>query len=130
MDQKSVSPLKSHLGQLESHLNEKKPLLENAPNPLEKETLVRQEIKKFIQNVQENVSPTLQTSAPSLSQVQALEPNQKVGHLINLTLEKGLDHSIAIAKQLDDPALVDEFHDILVDNFYNELVKRGVIEVV
>jgi len=53
---------------------------------------------------------------------------RQVELLIQMAMDKGIIESVVIAKNLDNPYLLDEFHDALIDHFYNELVKRGKLK--
>ena len=46
----------------------------------------------------------------------------------SLVFEKGLDAAVSVAKQLENPAILDEFHDILADRYYKELVDKKIIK--
>lgn len=59
-----------------------------------------------------------------LQHVMALEKPKQVKMLVYLAFKKGVNHAASIALQLKDPYLLDEFHDTLVDQLYDLLVKR------
>lgn len=130
MADQPVQSLETHLQNIAQQIEQKKPQLESATESSQKESLVRNEIKQFVEHMSQSSSAPTPTHTQTASQIQAMEPNQKVGSLINLVYQKGIDHAVTVAKKLDDPALLDEFHDTLVDNLYNELIKRGVIKIV
>jgi hypothetical protein len=48
--------------------------------------------------------------------------------LISLVFEKGLKEAISVARHLQNPAILDEFHDTLVDQFYEKLVREKIIK--
>jgi len=48
--------------------------------------------------------------------------------LREIAFEKGLDIAIEEAKKLNNPHILDEFHDDLVDKFYQKLVEAGKLE--
>ena len=52
-----------------------------------------------------------------------------MGALVSLVFEKGLDAAVSVAKQLENPAILDEFHDILADRYYKELVEKKIIKL-
>lgn len=113
--------LEQRLGALETKMEKEK--------PQEKEKIVRQEIKNYIQNVQ-NVSNTATPSSKrdSPSEISKFQPSSQIGALISLVFEKGLREAVKVAKELDNPAILDEFHDTLVDHYYEELVRRGTLK--
>jgi hypothetical protein len=47
--------------------------------------------------------------------------------LIQIAFEKGLMAAINAAKAKNDPHLLDDFHDALIDRFYQKLVEAGKI---
>ncbi len=54
------------------------------------------------------------------------EPKERqVQLLTDLAFEKGVIHATQVARGLDDPYILDEFHDTLVDKLYDYLVKEG-----
>jgi hypothetical protein len=48
--------------------------------------------------------------------------------LTQLAFEKGVSEAVEVAKNLDSPYLLDEFHDALVDKLYNKLVEEGKLK--
>lgn len=60
-----------------------------------------------------------------LKKVMAMKKPKQVKTLIHLAFSKGLWHSVAVALRLDNPYILDEFHDTLVDELYDLLVKKG-----
>ena len=47
--------------------------------------------------------------------------------LIKIAFEKGIDAAGKAAREKDDPHMLDDFHDALIDRFYQELVQIGKI---
>lgn len=47
--------------------------------------------------------------------------------LIQIAFEKGIGEAIKIAKAKNDPHFLDDFHDALIDRFYQKLVEAGKI---
>jgi hypothetical protein len=70
-----------------------------------------------------------QAMKQKISGIQTLPPSQKLGALITMTFEDGIETAIGIARALDDPAILDELHDTLIDSFYKELVEREIIKI-
>lgn len=57
------------------------------------------------------------------------EPRERqIQLLVDLAFEKGVSHAIDVARSLNSPYLLDEFHDTLVDELYNKLVEQGKLE--
>ncbi len=52
----------------------------------------------------------------------------KIKELCQLAFEKGLDTAIEQAKKLNNPYILDEFHDALVGELYKQLIEQGKLE--
>ena len=57
-----------------------------------------------------------------------VELQQKVQALVNVAFLKSIDEAIKEAKATNNAALIDAFHDLLVDELYNHLVERGKLK--
>lgn len=63
-----------------------------------------------------------------LEHLQSLEgEEEKIEQLVKLAKTKGLPHAIRVAERLKDYYALDKFHDNLVDNLYDSLLKEGLI---
>lgn len=51
----------------------------------------------------------------------------QVNNLVEVTLARGLEEAIQKARQSGNPALIDAFHDALVDTLHKKLVAEGKI---
>jgi len=119
---------KSEIRELEKRIELLEARLENEKEQEEKEAIVKQEIRNYLQELQtpKFVSPiSVRNEAEEIAKFPL---SQQVSSLISLVLEKGLDEAISIAKALDNPAVLDEFHDVLVDRYYDELVKKKILK--
>jgi hypothetical protein len=57
------------------------------------------------------------------------EPKERqIELLVQMTFDKGVVEAVEIAKNLDNPYLLDEFHDALVDHLYSKLVAEGKLK--
>lgn len=56
------------------------------------------------------------------------EHHGQIQGLVDIAFQKGLDRAIEVAKKMNNPHLLDEFHDTLVDKLYNDLVQRGKLK--
>ncbi|MCR4323026.1 MAG: hypothetical protein NUV61_02975 [Candidatus Azambacteria bacterium] len=65
---------------------------------------------------------------PLLSEDAQKELQEKLQHLVDLAFEKGLVVAIDEARKLNDPYLLDAFHDMLTDKLYQELVAQHKLE--
>ena len=120
-----IEALKERVMQLETRLKKEQPSV----SPEKKEEKVKQDIKEYLQGLQQTPS----TAAPLATRDEAKEikkfsASQQVGALVSLVFEKGLDAAVSVAKQLENPAILDEFHDILADRYYKELVEKKIIK--
>lgn len=52
----------------------------------------------------------------------------KIEALIQIAFEKGLDKAIQEARKVLEPHLLDDFHDLLVDRFREELIQKGKLK--
>lgn len=58
------------------------------------------------------------------------ELKTKVQDLVNLAFNKGLAEAVKKVSKMNNAALLDAFHDVLVDQLYDVLVERGKLEKV
>lgn len=120
-----IEALKERVEQLESQLKKEQPPI--TPEKEEKE--VKQEIKSYLRELQQIPA----TAAPLATRDEADEikkfpPSQQVGALISLVFEKSLEEAVQVARQIDNPAILDEFHDILADRYYKELIEKKILK--
>lgn len=52
---------------------------------------------------------------------------EKIEHLVKIAKSKGLPHAVTVAQRLKDYYALDKFHDELIDNLYEELVREGLV---
>lgn len=69
--------------------------------------------------------PTPQVEPPSYM---SEELKSKVQELVNVAFSKTIDEAIKQARATNNAALIDAFHDALVDELYNYLVERGKLK--
>lgn len=65
---------------------------------------------------------------PAARDLKDLEKNQQLKNLVDLAFQKGIAYATDIAREMNDPYLMDEFHDTLIDQLHKELVERGKLE--
>jgi hypothetical protein len=73
-------------------------------------------------------SPPSTQSPQPVQPIKDLDKESQIKVLCDLAFEKGLDEAIEAAKQLNNPYILDEFHDTLVDELYKRLVEKGKLE--
>jgi len=136
------SSLEQEIAQLEEQIAEKRSALgleQTEPElPSEKETL-HEIIGEKIQQSVPQYQPAPVTPQPSQTRSQqddgALsyvlpELKERVQELVNLVFNKGLDDGVKEVARSNNPALIDAFHDVLVDELYNTLLERKKLEPV
>lgn len=57
------------------------------------------------------------------------ELRPKVEELVKIAFAKSLKEAIRLAKATENAALIDAFHDLIVDELYNHLVEQGKLQV-
>jgi len=89
------------------------------------------EIEKTEEVIEQAAPASTPPSAKAQKQVKQLKdldrPSQ-VKALCDLAFQKGLAFAIEVAKTLDNAYVLDEFHDTLVNELYNELVEKGKLK--
>ena len=98
----------------------------------EKEGTVEQEIASLKEEA------VLKTPAPQIASeaIQGdvaiisgiAEEKSKLEFLLKLVDEKGIYHATNVAKNLNNPYLLDLFHDQLINNFYDALIQKGKLK--
>lgn len=117
-----IEELQKRIEKIESVLNKTEKISE-------KESIVKKEIKSYLEELQK--LPTFASPAKvrdEAKEIKNFSPPQQVGALIALVFEKGIKEAISVARALDNPAILDEFHDVLVDRYYKILVEKGILK--
>lgn len=87
------------------------------------------------EKIQEHV-PNYTSKAPTSSQAGDIpsyfteDLKNKVQELINIVFNKSIDDGIKAASDSGNTALIDAFHDVLVDELYNSLLERKKVQPV
>jgi seryl-tRNA synthetase len=116
-----IEKLKERIQEIESEVKKAK--------PESREKIIKQEIRKYLEELQETPSFASPTNVrDEAKEILKFPPSEQVGALISLVFEKGLKEAISVARHLQNPAILDEFHDTLVDQFYEKLVKEKIIK--
>jgi hypothetical protein len=144
-ESEAPNSLEQEIAQIERDLESKRAVLEQQKKegtipevPHEKETL-REIVGEKMAPLQAPVSPPADVPPPQ--QPTTLPPPQveppsylseelktKVQELINIAFSKTIDDAIKQARATNNAALIDAFHDALVDELYNYLVERGKLK--
>ena len=136
------------IAQLERILAEKKALLErqqqtggvSAEIPHDKE-MIREIVKEKLAAtpgmqrpheqatiVQQQPVPLPPTQAHAVPSYASDDLHAKVQELIERAFSRSLDEAIGLAKATQNAALIDAFHDMMVDELYDHLVETGKLE--
>ncbi len=124
---------RQEIAQLEKILQEKRAVLEQQKTesgqeaPPEKEILhevVREQIQQH--SGSQGPVPGGQQSEPPSYLSDAMRA--KVQDFVNIAFTRSLSEAIKAALETKNPAIIDAFHDVLVDQLYDELVARKQVE--
>jgi penicillin-binding protein-related factor A (putative recombinase) len=59
------------------------------------------------------------------NKISFLGDDEKLKHLLQISREKGVVFAIKVAKSMNEPYLLDTFHDLLAkEGFYKDFVKK------
>ena len=110
----------------------RKELLEKKEAEIHDKELIRQVLEENIRKTKPVKSGLVMVPKSqrinTIKKIKTKPRAKQVQLLIDLAFEKGVIHATDVAKKLDDPYILDEFHDALVDKFYDYLVKQGKLE--
>src|SRR3989338_6639571 len=116
--------LEQEIANIEKELAQKRESLREQQQelPHDKE-LLHSVIREKIQPA----TPQATTPPPTDTPASAIPPElfQKVQALVNTAFLKSIDEAIQEAKATNNAALIDAFHDLLVDELFDHLVERG-----
>lgn len=95
-------------------------------SPEKQKEILKDVVSEKIQTIQP--SRVNQQVAQKIQELQEQPKERQIQILTEMAFEKGIVYAVEIAKNLDNPYLLDEFHDVLVDQLYNKLVEEGKLE--
>lgn len=130
--------LEQEIADIERRLAEKKAVLK-------KEILhevVSEKAQEFMPSYQPSATQPAQATPPQTDEDTTLPPppvsdppsylsdelKAKVQDLVNLAFSKGLAEAVKEVSKINNAALLDAFHDVLVDQLYDVLIERGKLE--
>lgn len=128
MPKLSTPSLEQQIASIESDLAQKREALreQNKELPHDKEILhsvVKEKISSALPQAT-TPPPSDDTNATAIPP----ELHQKVQALVNTAFTKSIDDAIKEATMTNNAALIDAFHDLLVDELYSHLVERGKLK--
>lgn len=137
MPETSVKTIEHDIAELEHQLAEKKAALGHELS--DKEVLhgivgekIKEHVPEFIPGSSKPAElPTSQPPAPLTLETPsylAQELKDKIQAIINIVFEKNLEEGIKEVAKSGNIALIDAFHDVLVDELYSQLVEKNKLD--
>ena len=101
---------------------------ENELAPETERQILKETVSEHITTAQP-ISPIQQQAVvQSMQQIKNQPKERQIQLLIEMAFGKGVIEAVEVVKRLDNPYLLDEFHDALVDELYNKLVEQGKLK--
>ncbi len=127
--------IEQEIAQLEKQLQEKRANLEQQPEQNEslpdKEALRQVVGEKIQQHMSQYIpKPTPLPQNDDSASYLTSEFKDKIQELVNHVFQNSLDQGIKEAVKSKNSALIDAFHDVLVDQLYDSLIERKRLEPV
>lgn len=139
-EQESIQSLEEELRVLEEKLaarkaegkEEKEVFREVLREHLEsvKETAEKQSSADASDSVNVSGAPSFNYAAAARQKADELREKEhrgQVEELVSIALTKGILAAVNVARHLGNPHLLDDFHDMLVDEYYDKLVQSRTI---
>lgn len=126
MDQDKKDKTKESISEVQE--NPEEYILESEPAAEQKEAIseeekINQELKREI-NLMELDEGLKQEAQIKAKKIQILGDDEKLKHLLDIARAKGVIFAIKVAKEMNDPYLLDTFHDMLVkEGLYKDFIK-------
>jgi len=125
--------LEQEIASLENELQEKKTMLEQEQSEPIKETQEKEILHDVVggqiqQQSQTQSDDQTVVSEPEPPADNSSEMGSRVQSLVAIAFNQNLKHAITQAVKTNNAALIDAFHDALVDELYDELVARKKVE--
>ncbi|MEK7589109.1 MAG: hypothetical protein AAB479_00570 [Patescibacteria group bacterium] len=123
--------LEQEIASLENELQEKKTMLEQEQSEPIKETQEKEILHDVVGGQiqqQSQAQSDDQTVVPELPLDNSSGMDDHVQSLVAIAFNQSLKHAITQAVKTNNAALIDAFHDALVDDLYDELVARKKVE--
>lgn len=98
-------------------------------SPEKQKEILKEAISERITTTQPVISQQ-QTATQTAQKLKDQPKDRQIQLLIEMAFEKGVIEAVEVAKNLDNPYLLDEFHDALVDEFYKKLVEQGKLKAI
>lgn len=73
------------------------------------------------------ITPIISDGKVSVGKLKSASKDEQLQILVGVALSRSIPEAVDLVEKLESPYLLDELHDLLVDKFYDVLVKRGKI---
>jgi hypothetical protein len=105
---------------------EKKESYERVASLIEKENVeIDKELRREIE-MMELDEKTRQEAVKGVQRLEFLGQKEKIEHLLKIAHEKGVLVAVQMAKEMNDPYLLDVFHDLMAkEGFYKSFFKKS-----
>ncbi len=96
--------------------------------PEQHKEILKEGISERIKTAQPVPSAQQKVVIQKVQQIKTEPKERQIQLLTDLAFEKGIPHAVEVAKRLENPFLLDEFHKALVDELYNKLIEEGKLK--
>lgn len=129
----AINSLEREILELEKQLAVKKAAMQEKPL----EQILEKEKTPTSQSAASNTGSGWTNAIPAVlpgaiqeetAKLKGVEKDQQLKALVDLAFLKGVAYASDVARNLDNPYLMDEFHDTLIDEFRQKLVDSGKLE--
>lgn len=126
----SQFPLKKGEKEFFEHF-EKHPHFETLRKEEVKEREAKEKIKEFVKNLSEEIKniPQVQREV-EIHKENLGEVSNILAQAVYLALEEGLLEGLIFIKKLNNPYLLDAFHDLLAGHFFEALLRHNKLKVI
>ena len=99
--------------------------LEKNRFPIEQEKEIQKQLRREIEMME--LTPELQKEAvQKAKKIEFLGEKEKLEHLLIIAEEKGVEFAVRVAKEMNDPYVLDIFHDMLAkEGFYKKFSDKN-----
>lgn len=77
--------------------------------------------------VNKKITPIIPHGKVSVQKIKNLPKEQQLEILVGIALSESIPEAVLFVEKLDSPYLLDELHDVLIDKFYETLIKQKKI---
>lgn len=96
--------------------------------PEQHKEILKEGISERVKTAQPVPSTQQKVVIQKIQQIKIEPKERQIQLLTDLAFEKGIPHAVEVAKRLENPFLLDEFHKALVDELYNKLIEEGKLK--